>query len=129
VCYQASKNKQSKNKDVFFYFHKNTKLYIFSFLENITLYFCKNYIIMKEILSKHILIEDLVEKFPFSVNYLSKKGIRCIRCGEPIWGTLEEASKEKDFNDAQIDNFVKDLNKLNVDFENKVLINIKENKL
>ena len=84
---------------------------------------------MKEILSKHILIEDLVEKFPFSVNYLSKKGIRCIRCGEPIWGTLEEASKEKDFNDAQIDNFVKDLNKLNVDFENKVLINIKENKL
>ncbi len=84
---------------------------------------------MKEILTKNILIEDLVEKYPFSVNYLSKKGIRCIRCGEPIWGTLEEAAIEKGFNDKQISDFVKDLNKLNNNFEDSVLRNIKENKL
>ena len=84
---------------------------------------------MKEILTKHILIEDLVEKYPFSVNYLSKKGIRCIRCGEPIWGTLEEAAIEKGFTDAQINDFVKELNQLNKNFEDNVLRNINENKL
>jgi len=41
-----------------------------------------------------------------------EKGIRCIRCGEPIWGTLEEAAKEKDFDDEAIDTFVKEMNDL-----------------
>jgi len=75
-------------------------------------------------ITKDILIEDLVENFPFSVDYLSKKGIRCIRCGEPIWGTLEEAAKEKDFSDETISNFVKDLNSLNDKFEENINQNI-----
>jgi len=41
-----------------------------------------------------------------------ENGIRCLRCGEPIWGTLETASKEKGFSDEQINKFVEDLNKL-----------------
>lgn len=36
----------------------------------------------------------LVDILPASVNYLPKKGIKCIACGEPIWGTLEEAARE-----------------------------------
>lgn len=64
-------------------------------------------------ITKAITIEDLVEEYPFSVQYLSEKGIRCIKCGEPIWGTLEEACKEKGFEDEQIDLFVKELNTLN----------------
>lgn len=64
-------------------------------------------------ITKAITIEDLVEEYPFSVQYLSEKGIRCIKCGEPIWGTLEEACKEKGFEDEQIDLFVKELNALN----------------
>lgn len=35
-------------------------------------------------------VEDLVEAFPEAVKFLTKRGLRCIRCGEPIWGTLEE---------------------------------------
>lgn len=62
---------------------------------------------------KEITIEDLVEQYPFSVQYLSEKGIRCIKCGEPIWGTLEEACKEKGFDSDQIAIFVKELNELN----------------
>ena len=57
-------------------------------------------------------IEELVDLYPDAVTYLMEKGIRCIRCGEPIWGTLEEAAKEKGFTDKDIQVFVKDLNKI-----------------
>ncbi|MDZ7763167.1 MAG: DUF1858 domain-containing protein [Melioribacteraceae bacterium] len=66
-----------------------------------------------EKITKEIEIEDLVRILPKSVSYLSEKGIRCLRCGEPIWGSLEEAAKEKGFDEDQINEFVKDLNQLN----------------
>ena len=63
-------------------------------------------------ITKEIEIEDLVKIIPNSVVYLMEKGIRCLRCGEPIWGSLESAAKEKGFNDLEISKFVHDLNKL-----------------
>lgn len=65
-----------------------------------------------EQITKDIEIEDLVRILPKAVSYLSEKGIRCLRCGEPIWGTLEEAAKEKGFDDVKIDQFVTDLRQL-----------------
>ncbi|GAB6283763.1 MAG: hypothetical protein STSR0008_25760 [Ignavibacterium sp.] len=62
-------------------------------------------------ITKNIFIEDLVRDYPFSIDYLMNRGIRCIVCGEPIWGTLEEAAKEKGFNEDEINNFVVELNK------------------
>ncbi len=61
---------------------------------------------------KTITIEELIRLIPESVSYLSKQGIRCIRCGEPIWGTLEEAAKEKGFSEADIERFVRELNSI-----------------
>ena len=63
-------------------------------------------------ISKEILIEDLVNDYAFSVKYLMEQGIRCIMCGEPIWGTLEEAAKEKDFTDNEIKEVVEEMKKL-----------------
>jgi len=63
-------------------------------------------------INKDIYIEDLVNEYPFSVKYLMEKGIKCIMCGEPIWGTLEEAAKEKSFDDEKINEFVKELNEI-----------------
>jgi hypothetical protein len=63
-------------------------------------------------IDKKITIEELVNDYPFSVKYLMDKGIRCLRCGEPIWGTLESASLEKGFNEPEIDVFVKEINEL-----------------
>ena len=63
-------------------------------------------------IDKDILIEDLVSKVPKSVGYLMKKNIKCLACGEPIWGTLEETAKEKGFSDEEIDVFVKELNEI-----------------
>lgn len=62
--------------------------------------------------SKDVLIEDLVREVPDAVEYLMKKGIRCLRCGEPIWGTLESAAREKGFSESDIDTFVTEINKL-----------------
>ncbi len=56
-------------------------------------------------ITKSIAIEDLVQEIPESVSYLSKKGIRCVRCGESIWGTLEEAAREKGFDNDDIQQF------------------------
>jgi methionine synthase II (cobalamin-independent) len=62
--------------------------------------------------TKDITIEELVDEVQGAVRYLSVKGIKCIACGEPIWGTLEEAAKEKGFSDSDISVFVKELNEM-----------------
>jgi hypothetical protein len=61
---------------------------------------------------KDILIEDLIEIFPGAVTFLMEKGIRCLKCGEPAWGTLEDAAKEKGFDNESINRIVNDLNSL-----------------
>ena len=53
----------------------------------------------KQKINKDIEIEDLVKLIPNSVVYLMENGTRCLRCGEPIWGSLENAAKEKGFDD------------------------------
>lgn len=65
---------------------------------------------MKQI-SKNIPIEELINKYPFSIDLLMNAGIKCVVCGEPIWGTLEEAAREKGFNDHDVNEFVNELNK------------------
>jgi hypothetical protein len=52
-------------------------------------------------------IEDLSSDHPEAVSFLAKKGVRCIRCGEPVWGTLRELLSEKGIEDPQA--FVKEL--------------------
>lgn len=63
-------------------------------------------------ITKDIWIEDLVDMKSASIKYLADKGIKCIACGEPIWGSLEEAAKEKGFSDKEIEAFVNDIKKL-----------------
>ena len=63
-------------------------------------------------ITKDISIEDLVSCKVDSVRYLADKGIKCIACGEPIWGTLEQAAREKGFSDRDIAIFVQELNAL-----------------
>jgi hypothetical protein len=53
-------------------------------------------------------IEDLVRDFPESVGFLTRRGIRCIRCGEPLWCTLGELLQQEGKTDAR--KVVDDLN-------------------
>lgn len=57
-------------------------------------------------------IEDLVNYSAKAVKYLREKGIKCIACGEPIWGTLGDAAAEKGFEAKELEGFIKDLNRL-----------------
>jgi len=57
-------------------------------------------------------IETIVELDPRLVRFLSEQGIRCVVCGEPIWGTLEEAAKEKGFTLDAINGFVTKMNEM-----------------
>jgi hypothetical protein len=52
-------------------------------------------------------IEDLLEEYDGINGHLMKKGVVCIQCGEPVWGTLEEAVKAKGLN---IDEIIIELN-------------------
>lgn len=63
-------------------------------------------------ITRAIYIEDLVRELPVSVRYLREHGIKCLECGEPVWGTLEDAARAKGFADADIDRFVDDLNRM-----------------
>jgi hypothetical protein len=51
--------------------------------------------------TRDISIEDLVQKFPQAVGFLTRKGVRCIRCGEPLWCTLGELLEEDKIADPQ----------------------------
>ena len=64
------------------------------------------------IIDEKISIEELIVVLPASVSYLSRQGIKCIACGEPVWGNLEEAALGKGFGKEAIDGFIKDLNAL-----------------
>lgn len=40
-------------------------------------------------------IEEIVSNYPKLVRPLMEYGIKCIACGEPVWGTLKENADEK----------------------------------
>ena len=55
-------------------------------------------------------IEELIEAFPLAIPLLSKYGIRCILCGEPTWGTIGSAAKEKFIDDSRLEEILVELN-------------------
>jgi hypothetical protein len=63
-------------------------------------------------ITKEIRIEELIEMNPKAVGFLAQKGIHCIACGEPVWGTLEEIAKQKGLSDNEIDEMVIEIEKL-----------------
>jgi hypothetical protein len=70
-----------------------------------------NMITVKRI-ERRTTIEDILAEFPSMVDYLLKRGIRCIECGEPVWGTLEEALKEKGFGEDGINFILEEMNQI-----------------
>ena len=42
-------------------------------------------------ITQNTLIEDLVSDYPAVIPVLVRRGIVCIECGQPVWGTLGEA--------------------------------------
>ena len=49
-------------------------------------------------------IEDLVKEYPGLNKFLMSKGLNCIVCGEPAWGSIGEFLKQKGLNPEAIIN-------------------------
>ena len=63
-------------------------------------------------INRKMKIEQLVELKPDAVGYLFHKNIRCIRCGEPVWDSIEDAARKKNYSEEEIDQLVDELNRL-----------------
>lgn len=60
-------------------------------------------------ISPEITIEDLVNNYPGVSTILINKGLPCIICGEPVWGTLRELAMDKHYSEDQIAELVSSL--------------------
>ncbi len=64
-------------------------------------------------ITRQTTLEQLIAAKGDAGAYLAHKGIRCIRCGEPVWDSVEHAARRVGYTDAEIDHLVDDLNCLN----------------
>jgi Ni,Fe-hydrogenase I small subunit len=64
------------------------------------------------VIKADIKIDDLIRCYPNAVGFLIKKGLPCVVCGEPFWGTLAELAQQKGFNEEQINALVIEFNQL-----------------
>lgn len=46
-------------------------------------------------------VEELVEDYPEAIGFLMERGIVCIQCGEPYWGSLGELMTQKGILDPE----------------------------
>lgn len=67
---------------------------------------------MLEVVNKNTLIEDIVIKYPEAVYPLIRHGIKCIECGEPIWGTVGEAADDKGLSEDKLRSAIDDINQV-----------------
>jgi len=65
----------------------------------------------EKLITKEMWVEEILEKYPAIQEFLSKKNIVCVMCGEPVWGSLKELMQDKDFSDEEINTIIKELNK------------------
>lgn len=45
-------------------------------------------------ITKETTIEEILEKYPDTVETFMNFGIPCLVCGEPLWGTVEEGAEK-----------------------------------
>jgi hypothetical protein len=53
-------------------------------------------------------VEEIVEKHPRAVGWLVQRGVVCVACGEPFWGTLAELMAKKKIENP--DDLIQELN-------------------
>lgn len=62
---------------------------------------------LKEPVTKNMLIGDVVKKFPESIGIMLDYGIQCIGCHVATWETLEQAAESSK---ADINSLIKKIN-------------------
>jgi Arc/MetJ family transcription regulator len=63
---------------------------------------------MKNQITKDMDLEDLAAEVPKAIRLLTKRNIVCLRCGTPLWKTVEEAIHDAGLED--VEGIVKEIN-------------------
>lgn len=62
-----------------------------------------------EAVRRSITIEDLARDYPSVFRFMIEKGLPCIICGEPVWGTFEEVASRGRKSETEIDVLIEEL--------------------
>lgn len=54
-------------------------------------------------------VEELVTRNPAAIGFLAERGVLCVVCGEPFWGTLGELITQKGMDAVQGEALLADL--------------------
>lgn len=60
-------------------------------------------------INRTISVEDLITSYPGSVRFLVDRGIPCLVCGEPVWGTLHEVLQSAGKSEEEITALLEEL--------------------
>ena len=55
-------------------------------------------------------VEELLEVHPSAAGFLVHHRVVCFVCGEPVWGTIEDALRRSGKQESEIDGFMELLN-------------------
>ena len=72
----------------------------------------KENLIRKDIISKDMLIADIVSRHPELIEYIMDYGVHCIGCGAAMFETLEQGFAGHGMPEKEIDKAVEELNKI-----------------
>jgi hybrid cluster-associated redox disulfide protein len=60
-------------------------------------------------ITRETTIEEILEEYPDTVETFMDFGIPCLVCGEPLWGTVEEAAEKYE---VDLDELLRELNNI-----------------
>ncbi|MBD3373176.1 MAG: DUF1858 domain-containing protein [Candidatus Coatesbacteria bacterium] len=55
-------------------------------------------------------VEVVLDEHPAAADWLLQRGVICLRCGEPFWGSLGELLRNKRYTDEETARLVDELN-------------------
>lgn len=53
-------------------------------------------------------VEDLIGEYPSLVKFLIEKGLPCVVCGEPFWGSLRELAETNGWSREEFESLLTD---------------------
>lgn len=63
-------------------------------------------------ITKDMIIEEIVDKYPFLAPYIMDYGVHCVGCGIASFETLEEGFMGHGMQEEEIDSIIEELNKV-----------------
>ena len=63
-------------------------------------------------ITKNMTLGEIAEKYPKAVEVLMKYGLHCIGCSAASWETLEQGATAHNITAEELDEILKELNKL-----------------